>query len=106
MGRKAKTGTSCFHRKTGRGFHSPPGTLGLAWAAPLANHRIRLHSLPGFGASVTGALLAQLCDGQLQLNWVGAEPAMGAAELPERIAQSLQSIADMASQGSDRKSGV
>ncbi|MGB6106064.1 MAG: amino acid adenylation domain-containing protein, partial [Pusillimonas sp.] len=99
--RQAVSGSACAYRTLGQTFDLPAATLGLSWSsAPAALHRIRLHSLPGFGASIQGALLAQLADGRLRLAWAGAEPVQGAAMLLDRVAASLEAIAALADRGS------
>lgn len=98
--RQAVSDIGPVYRTLSQSFDLPAATLGLAWSGtPILPYRVRLHSLPDFSPSVRGALLAQLSDGQLRLAWAGAEPATGASSLLERVAISLEAIADEAVQG-------
>src|SRR3546814_995041 len=58
-----------------------------------------MHSPPSFSSSVQAALLAELSGGQLKLAWAGAESAIDAAALLERVAAALQAIAELAVPG-------
>ncbi|MCC2597576.1 amino acid adenylation domain-containing protein [Pusillimonas sp. MFBS29] len=97
--RQAVADTGCVYRTLCQAFDLPTAALGLAWTnMPLVQHTMRLHTPPVFSASVTGALLARLAGGQLCLSWAGAEPAMGAGALLERIAETLQDMTKLADQ--------
>jgi len=98
--RQAVQAAAPAYRTLQQTFDLPAPVLGLAWspesAAPPA---LRMHSLPSFGPSVQGMLLADVANGQLRLAWAGAEPAGGASALLERAARALQDMAGLAADG-------
>ncbi|AEC21905.1 amino acid adenylation [Pusillimonas sp. T7-7] len=98
--RQAVSATACAYKTLVQAFDLPTAKLGLAWAGtPITQHHIRMHSPPSFSSSVQAALLAELSGGQLKLAWAGAESAIDAAALLERVAAALQAIAELAVPG-------
>lgn len=100
LARQAVQAIAPAYRTLRQTFDLPAPALGLAWLPGFAEPAgLRMHSLPSFGPSVQGMLLADTIDGQLRLAWAGAEPAGGAAPLLERTAQALRAIAGLPGEG-------
>ncbi len=75
-------------------FDLPAAPIGLAWRPPQrAEGPLRLHQMPGFSASVRGALIAGIVDGRLRLQWTGARVSQDAQRLLQQIADDLAAFA-------------
>lgn len=84
----------------GQTFDLPAAALGVAWSDATAAHpAMRLHSLPGFSPSVRGMLLARADGARIALEWFGAEPDCGAAELLRRVSAELERATALAAAG-------
>lgn len=98
--RQAVAATAPVYRILGQTFDLPAPVLGIAWSMASGAHgAIRLHSLPTFGPSVKGMLVAMVENGKLRLAWAGDEPAGGAAALLDRVSRALAEIAALAFSG-------
>ncbi|MBV6306382.1 amino acid adenylation domain-containing protein [Candidimonas humi] len=97
--RQAVQAGAPVYRVLGQTFDLPAATLGVAWSDAAAAHpAMRLHSLPGFSPSVRGMLLARAHGGRVALEWFGAEPPCGAAELLRRVAAELDAATALAAE--------